>query len=101
MFKAMSEAVKVGRENREVFYRAIRRYMREDNPQLLDKYYESHYFLGNNPHGARPLERALDLDIQDMLVAVPEMKGRRAAEFIDATLLKEVEREGFFGWAKP
>jgi hypothetical protein len=100
MFRAISEAVKIGRENKEVFYRAIRRYMREDNPQLLDKFYDNHYFLGSWPHSARPLEKALDLDIQDMLATVPEFKGRRAAEFIDSTLLREVEKEGFFGWAK-
>ena len=100
MFRAIGEAVRVGRENREVFYRAIRRYMREDNPKLLDKFYESHYFLGGRPHNAQPLEKALDLDIQDMLASVPEFKGRKAADFIDATLLREVEKEGFFGWAK-
>jgi ABC-type nitrate/sulfonate/bicarbonate transport system substrate-binding protein len=99
-FRAISEAIKIGRENREVFYRAIRRYMRENNPQLLEKFYDSHYFLGARPHNARPLEKALDLDIQDMVVSVPELKGRKAAEFIDATPLREVEQEGFFGWAR-
>jgi ABC-type nitrate/sulfonate/bicarbonate transport system substrate-binding protein len=100
MFRAVSDAIKIGRENKEVFYGAIRRYMREDNPQLLEKFYENHYFLGNRAHNARPLEKALDLDIQDMLATVPEFKGRRAAEFIDSTLLREVEKEGFFGWAR-
>ena len=100
MFRAFSEAVRIGRENREVFYRAIRSYMREDNPKLLDKLYESHYFLGPKPHTAQPLEKALDLDIRDMLPAVPELKGKKAADFIDTTLLNEVEREGFFAWAK-
>jgi hypothetical protein len=47
-----------------------------------------------------PLERALDLDIKDMQATVPELRGRRAAEFIDTTALKEVEKEGFFDWAK-
>jgi len=100
MFRAFSDAIKIGRENREVFYRAIRRYMREDNPQLLEKFYANHHFLGSRPHNARPLERALDLDIQDMAVSVPELKGRKAAEFIDTTPLREVEQEGFFGWVK-
>ncbi len=100
MFKAISDAIKIGRENREVFYRAIRRYMREDNPQLLEKFYENHYFLGKQPHSARPLERALDLDMQDMVSSAPEFKGRRAAEFIDVTILNEVESEGYFSWAK-
>jgi ABC-type nitrate/sulfonate/bicarbonate transport system substrate-binding protein len=101
MLRAFSDAVKIGRENREVFHRAVRSFLREDNPQLLDRLYENHYFLGKHPHSARPLEKALDLDIQDMAASVPEFKGRRAAEFIDATVLREVENEGFFAWAKP
>jgi len=100
MFRAFSEAVRIGRENREVFYRAIRSYMREDNPKLLAKLYESHYFLGPRPHTAEPLEKALDLDIKDMLATIPELKGKKAADFIDTTPLKEVEKEGFFAWAK-
>jgi hypothetical protein len=78
----------------------MRKYLREDDPKLLQKYYEGHYFLGTKPHGATPLEKGLDLDIKDLSVNVPELKGRKAEEFIDTTLLKEVEAEGYFSWVK-
>ena len=100
VFRAFSEAVRIGRENREVFHRAIRRYMREDNPKLIDKFYDAHYYFAAKPRSMHPLEKALDLDIKDLQATVPELRGRRAAEFIDDTALKEVEREGFFTWAK-
>jgi ABC-type nitrate/sulfonate/bicarbonate transport system substrate-binding protein len=100
VFRAFGEAVRIGRENREVFNRAIRRYMREDNLKLIDKAYDAHYFFASKPRNMHPLERALDLDIKDMQATVPELRGRRAAEFIDTTALKEVEKEGFFDWTK-
>jgi hypothetical protein len=101
MLKAFSDAVKMGRENKELFHRAIRKFMKEENPKLLESFYESNYFFGAGAHNARPLEKALDFDIKDLSATVPELAGRKAAEFIDATLLGEVEKEGFFSWAKP
>jgi NitT/TauT family transport system substrate-binding protein len=100
VFRALSEAVRIGRENREVFNRAIRRYMREDNAKLIDKFYDAHFYFAPKPRNMQPLEAALDLDIRDMQASVPELKGRRAAEFIDDTALREVEKEGFFAWAR-
>lgn len=100
VFRAFGEAVRIGRENREVFHRAIRRYMREDNLKLIDKLYDAHYYFGPKPRNMHPLETALDLDMKDMQTTVPELRGRRAADFIDTTALKEVEKEGFFSWAK-
>jgi ABC-type nitrate/sulfonate/bicarbonate transport system substrate-binding protein len=100
IFRAFSDAVKIGRENRELFYRAIRKYMKEDNPQLLDAYYESHYFLGSIPHNARPLVKSMELDIADLSATVAALAGKKAADFIDDSALREVEQEGFFSWAK-
>ena len=100
VFRALGEAVRIGRENREVFNRAIRRYMREDNAKLIDKFYDAHFYFAAKPRNMQPLEAALDLDIRDMQSNIAELKGRRAAEFIDSTLLREVEKEGYFAWAK-
>jgi ABC-type nitrate/sulfonate/bicarbonate transport system substrate-binding protein len=100
VFRAFGEAVRIGRENKEVFHRAIRRYMKEDNAVLIDRFYDAHYYFAPKPRAMRPLEAALDLDIRDLQSTVPELRGRRAAEFIDATALREVEKEGFFNWAK-
>jgi len=42
----------------------------------------------------------LDADIRDLSANVPELKGRKAAEFIDLVPLRDLEKEGFFAWAK-
>jgi NitT/TauT family transport system substrate-binding protein len=100
LLRAFGAAVKMGRENKDLFYRAIRKYMKEDNQQLLDAYYESHYFLGSKPHSARPLEKSMELDIHDLSANVSELSGKKASDFIDDSALREVEKEGFFSWAK-
>jgi ABC-type nitrate/sulfonate/bicarbonate transport system substrate-binding protein len=100
VFRAFGEAVRIGRQNKEVFHRSIRRYMKEENPKLINKFYESHYYFAAKPRTMRPLEGALELDIRDMQASVPELRGRHAVEFIDATALREVEKEGFFNWTK-
>jgi ABC-type nitrate/sulfonate/bicarbonate transport system substrate-binding protein len=84
LLKAFSEAIRMGRENKDLFNRVMRKTMKEENPKVLEALYRSHYFLGTETHNARPLERALDLDIKDLSVTVPELKGRKAADFIDA-----------------
>ena len=92
MFRAFSDAIKIGRENREVFYRAIRRYMREDNPQLLENF-TTRTIISRQPAScARPLEEALDLDIQDMVVSVTELR----EEKLLSSSIRRVERS----WSK-
>lgn len=99
VFRAFGEAVRIGRQNKEVFHRAIRRYMKEDNSELIHKFYRTNYFFAAKPRTMMPLAGALELDIRDMQPTVPELRGRQAGEFIDATALREVEKEGYFKWA--
>ncbi len=100
VLKAFGDAIRMGRENEELFHRAARGVLKETDPKLLQSFYRNNYFLGARPHDARPLESALDSDIKDLSATAPELKGRKAAEFIDATLLAEVEKEGFFAWTR-
>ena len=100
VFRAFGEAVRIGRENREVFHRAIRRYMREDNPKLIDKFYDAHYYFAPKPRNMYPLESGARSGHQRYAsdgggAARPARRG-----FYRATALREVEKEGFFAWAK-
>jgi NitT/TauT family transport system substrate-binding protein len=99
--KAFSEAIRMGRDNQEFFNRAARDVLKEANPKILETFYRNNYFLGVHPHDPRPLEAPLDADMKDLSATVPELKGRRASEFIDPTLLDEVKKEGFFAWTRP
>jgi hypothetical protein len=90
----------MGRENPELFRRTVRDVMKETNPQVIDALYRNSYFFGTEPRDARPLMSALDSDIRDFTPTVPELRGRKASEFIDTSILAELEKEGFFSWRK-
>jgi NitT/TauT family transport system substrate-binding protein len=98
--KAVSDAIGMGRENPELFRRTVRDVMKETNPQVIDALYRNSYFFGTEPRDARPLMSALDSDIRDFTPTVPELRGRKASEFIDTSILAELEKEGFFSWRK-
>jgi len=43
-----------------------------------------------------PNEEAIQNDIEDLSRTLPHLKGRKAGEFIDLSLLKSMDEEGFF-----
>ena len=48
-------------------------------------------------HAARhPNEEAIQNDIEDLSSTLPHLRGKKAAEFLDLSLLKNMEEEGFF-----
>jgi ABC-type nitrate/sulfonate/bicarbonate transport system substrate-binding protein len=98
--RAVSEAIRLGRDNPEFFERAVRGVLKETNPKLIETLYRQSYFFGTEPRDARPLVGALDSDIRDFSGTVPELRGRKASEFIDTTMLAELEKEGFFHWRR-
>jgi ABC-type nitrate/sulfonate/bicarbonate transport system substrate-binding protein len=92
---AFSEAVAVGKRNKEAALASFRRHMRVDDPKLLDIMYQT-YVLDAAPVMPYPLENAINSDIEILSATRPGLKGKTAADFVDTTLLKELEAEGFF-----
>jgi hypothetical protein len=55
------------------------------------------YLGARNPLKPLPLEEALEADIDYLSkTLVPELKGKSASDFMDASLIKELENEKFF-----
>jgi NitT/TauT family transport system substrate-binding protein len=94
-FMAYSEAIAVGRKNRELTYQVFRRYMRIDNPKLLDFTYRVQ-FLEAIPAKPYPREDAIQTSIEDLKSTIPKLEGMKASDFMDASLIREIESEGFF-----
>jgi NitT/TauT family transport system substrate-binding protein len=94
-FMAYSEAIAVGRKNRELTYQVFRRYMRIDNPKLLDFTYRVQ-FLEAIPAKPYPREDAIQASIEDLKSTIPKLEGMKASDFMDASLIREIESEGFF-----
>jgi NitT/TauT family transport system substrate-binding protein len=95
-FRAFLEASWMGRKDRELAFRIFRRYLRVEDPKSLDSMHKN-YLGARNPLKPYPLEEALEADIEYLSkTLVPELKGKNAADFIDASLLREIDNENFF-----
>src|SRR5713226_651670 len=94
-FMAYSDAIATGRKNRELTYQVFRKYMRIDNPKLLDFTYRVQ-FLEAIPAKPYPREDASQASIEDLKSTIPKLEGMKVSDFVDASLIREIDNEGFF-----
>ena len=92
---AYCEAIWLGKANKGVALASFRKQMREDDPRRLETLYKN-YVVDALPLKPYPMEEVIQTEIENLTPTVPELRGRRAAEFVDKTILSELEREGFF-----
>ena len=92
---ALSEGTWIGRNNKELTIRIYRKYMKIDDQKLLESMHKN-YLLGSIPVRPFPNEEAIQNDIEDLSSSLPHLRGKKAAEFLDLSLLKNMEEEGFF-----
>ena len=92
---ALTEGTYIGRTQKEQALRVFRKYLKIEDPKMLDSMHKN-YLLGSIPERPFPKEEAIQNDIEDLSQTYAHLKGRRAAEFLDVTLLKALEDEGFF-----
>jgi hypothetical protein len=94
-FMAYSEAIALGRKNRELAYQIFRKYMRVDNRKLLEFTYQVQ-FLDAIPAKPYPREDAIQTSIEDLKESTPKLDAMTPADFFDSSLIKELESDGFF-----
>ena len=94
-FMAYSDAIAAGRRNKELTYQVFRKYMRVDNAKLLDFTYRVQ-FLEAIPAKPYPREDAVQASIEDLKESTPKLEGMKVSDFLDASLIKELENDGFF-----
>jgi ABC-type nitrate/sulfonate/bicarbonate transport system substrate-binding protein len=92
---ALTEGTWIGRTNKEVALRIYRKYLKLEDPKLLDSMHKN-YLLGTIPARPFPKEEAIQNDIEDLSHTFPHLKGKKAADFLDLSLLKSMEDDGFF-----
>jgi len=93
--RAFCEAIWLGRNDKEVAFRVFRKYLRLNEPKLLESMHRS-YLLTSIPVKPYPIEDAIQADIDDLSSSITELKGKKASDFMDKSLLNELESEGFF-----
>jgi ABC-type nitrate/sulfonate/bicarbonate transport system substrate-binding protein len=96
---AFCEAIWMGRTDKEVALQIYRKNLRVQDPGLLEVIYKTS-LLDRIPPKPYPQEEAIQFDLESMSTSGPEfaekLKGRKPSDFIDASILKELEKEGLF-----
>jgi ABC-type nitrate/sulfonate/bicarbonate transport system substrate-binding protein len=92
---AITEGTWIGRNNKDLTMRIYRKYMKVEDQKLLESMHKN-YLLGSIPVRPFPHEEAIQNDIEDLSYSLPHLRGKKAAEFLDLSLLKSMEEEGFF-----
>ncbi|HEY1374192.1 MAG TPA: ABC transporter substrate-binding protein [Candidatus Binatia bacterium] len=92
--KAMCEATALARRDRAAADRIFTQYIGVRDPALLDFMYRT-YVLGAIPQKPFPKAEAVGLGLEEFGTK-PGVKGKKAEDLIDASLVRELEQEGFF-----
>ena len=92
---AYSEAISLGRRNKELVHQVFKKYLRIDDPKLLDFTYKVQ-FLQSMPAKPYPREDAVQAAIEDLTPTTPKLKEMKLTDFIDVAPMKEIESVGFF-----
>jgi len=97
-FMAGSEAIALGKKNRLLVQRVISKYMKVTDRQRIDTIYEAS--LGRMPAKPYPREEAVQLELESVAFTDPLFKGKKASEFMDGSIIAELDRKGFFAQLK-
>lgn len=89
------EAIWLGKVNKNIALGAFRKYMREPDPRRLEALYKN-YVTDGPPLKPYPMEEAIQTELENLTPTVPELRGKHAADFVEKSILTELEREGFF-----
>jgi ABC-type nitrate/sulfonate/bicarbonate transport system substrate-binding protein len=89
------EAIWLGKANKNVALASFRKHLRENDPRRLEALYKN-YIVDALPTKPYPMEEVIQTEIENLISTVPELRGKKPSDFIDKTILNELEREGFF-----
>jgi NitT/TauT family transport system substrate-binding protein len=92
---AYCEAIWLGKVNKNSTFTSFRRHMRENDPRRLEALHKN-YVIDALPLKPYPMEEVIQTEIENLAATVPELRGKWSADFIDKSILDELENEGFF-----
>ena len=97
-FMACSEAIALGKKNKATAQRVLAKHMKITDPKRLDIVYEAS--LGRMPSKPYPREEAVQLELESVAFTDPLFKTKRVSEFMDSSIIAELDRQGFFAQLK-
>ncbi len=92
--KAYAEGTQRFFKEKELALRAIAKYTKTEDPEALESAYNyAKEFIEKIP---RPPLKGVEIALQEIAKTRPEVKGRKAEEFVDARIFEELEKSGYF-----
>jgi hypothetical protein len=92
---AFSEAIWMGKTRKDVVFAVLQKYLKVEKPGLLEAYFKQ-YLVEQIPAKPYPSEASMLADIDDLDDRVPELRGKSPAQFVNTSILEDLEHEGFF-----
>ncbi len=92
--RALCEAIALGKKSRAVADRTYAKYLGVKDPAMLDFMYRT-YVQGAIPQRPFPKSEVIALGLEEFS-AKPGVKGKMPEDLIDTSLLRELDKEGFF-----
>jgi len=94
--RAYIEGIWIGLHHRVTSDAVYRKYLKIENPKLLEAMHRTTFVAGNVPLKPYPVLESIQSDIDYLTAANPGLKTKKSTDVVDTTLLKEIENEGFF-----
>jgi len=89
------EGIWYGRANKPAALASFRKHMRETDSRRLEALHRN-YIVDFLPPKPFPMEDVIQADIDNLSPTTPEFRGKKVDDFIDKSILLDLEREGFF-----
>lgn len=92
---AYCEGIWYGKANKNAALASFRKHMRETDARRLETLHKN-YVVDFLPPKPFPMEEVIQADIDNLTPTTPEFRGKKVGDFIDKSILLDLEREGFF-----
>ncbi len=93
-FMAASEAIALGKKNKSLAQKVIAKQMKVTDRKRLDVVYDAS--IGRMPSKPYPREEAEQLELESIAFTDSLFKNKKAAEFVDDSIIAELDRNSFF-----
>ena len=89
------EAIYYIHRNRDETRKIIARYLRTSDPEVLDATYDAFVkVVSKKPY---PTLKGIQFLLDEVAAKIPQAKTAKPEQFVDLSLLQQLEKEGFFG----
>jgi NitT/TauT family transport system substrate-binding protein len=93
--KGYVEAIYYIHRNRDETRKIVARYLRTSDPEVLDATYEAFVkVVSKKPY---PTLKGIQFLLDEVATKLPQAKSAKPEQFVDLSLLQQLEKEGFFG----